>query len=120
MVYTGNHSPHGQAASIWTEDLTLALETAKKYTQSHIYHLLANLCFPLSYIVIISLSLLLLTFSSSLVFPLARCGLIATPCLTPACLCVARRTVETALMEDRRWVSVTWTPEPNKMYYCRL
>ncbi|KAM6905596.1 aldehyde dehydrogenase family 16 member A1 [Xenentodon cancila] len=24
-----NHSPHGQAASIWTEDLTLALETAK-------------------------------------------------------------------------------------------
>lgn len=26
----GNHSPHGQAASIWTEDLTLALESAKR------------------------------------------------------------------------------------------
>ncbi|XP_036445459.1 aldehyde dehydrogenase family 16 member A1 isoform X2 [Colossoma macropomum] len=25
----GNRTPHGQAASIWTEDLTLALETAK-------------------------------------------------------------------------------------------
>lgn len=29
-VWTGNHSPHGLAASIWTEDLTLALETAKR------------------------------------------------------------------------------------------
>ncbi|RXN33691.1 aldehyde dehydrogenase family 16 member A1 [Labeo rohita] len=28
-VTLGNHSPHGQAASIWTEDLTLALESAK-------------------------------------------------------------------------------------------
>lgn len=28
-VTVGNHTPHGQAASIWTEDLTLALETAK-------------------------------------------------------------------------------------------
>ncbi|XP_062840788.1 aldehyde dehydrogenase family 16 member A1 [Trichomycterus rosablanca] len=28
-VVLGNWSPHGQAASIWTEDLTLALETAK-------------------------------------------------------------------------------------------
>uniref|UniRef100_A0AAY5EAW5 Aldehyde dehydrogenase domain-containing protein n=1 Tax=Electrophorus electricus TaxID=8005 RepID=A0AAY5EAW5_ELEEL len=28
-VTLGNHSPHGQAASIWTEDLTLALETAR-------------------------------------------------------------------------------------------
>ncbi|CAG02065.1 unnamed protein product [Tetraodon nigroviridis] len=28
-VALGNHTPHGQAASIWTEDLTLALETAK-------------------------------------------------------------------------------------------
>ncbi|XP_037545333.1 aldehyde dehydrogenase family 16 member A1 [Nematolebias whitei] len=28
-VVLGNHSPHGHAASIWTEDLTLALETAK-------------------------------------------------------------------------------------------
>uniref|UniRef100_A0A3Q2FW60 Aldehyde dehydrogenase 16 family, member A1 n=1 Tax=Cyprinodon variegatus TaxID=28743 RepID=A0A3Q2FW60_CYPVA len=28
-VALGNHSPHGHAASIWTEDLTLALETAK-------------------------------------------------------------------------------------------
>uniref|UniRef100_A0A673G8B4 Aldehyde dehydrogenase family 16 member A1-like n=1 Tax=Sinocyclocheilus rhinocerous TaxID=307959 RepID=A0A673G8B4_9TELE len=28
-VALGNHSPHGQAASIWTEDLTLALESAK-------------------------------------------------------------------------------------------
>lgn len=29
-VWTGNHSPHGLAASIWTEDLTLALEMAKR------------------------------------------------------------------------------------------
>ncbi|XP_076852487.1 aldehyde dehydrogenase family 16 member A1 [Brachyhypopomus gauderio] len=28
-VTLGNHSPHGQAASIWTEDLTLALEAAR-------------------------------------------------------------------------------------------
>ncbi|KAL6476613.1 hypothetical protein MHYP_G00151120 [Metynnis hypsauchen] len=28
-VALGNRSPHGQAASIWTEDLNLALETAK-------------------------------------------------------------------------------------------
>ncbi|XP_020341799.1 aldehyde dehydrogenase family 16 member A1 [Oncorhynchus kisutch] len=28
-VTLGNHSPHGQAASLWTEDLTLALEAAK-------------------------------------------------------------------------------------------
>ncbi|KAI5627318.1 aldehyde dehydrogenase family 16 member A1 isoform X1, partial [Silurus asotus] len=28
-MYAGNCSPHGRAASIWTEDLTLALETAK-------------------------------------------------------------------------------------------
>ncbi|XP_026064265.1 aldehyde dehydrogenase family 16 member A1-like [Carassius auratus] len=28
-VTLGNHSPYGQAASIWTEDLTLALESAK-------------------------------------------------------------------------------------------
>ncbi|KAK5856811.1 hypothetical protein PBY51_008381 [Eleginops maclovinus] len=28
-VTLANHSPHGQAASIWTEELTLALETAK-------------------------------------------------------------------------------------------
>lgn len=34
-VTLGNHSPHGQAASIWTEDLTLALETAKRCTHSH-------------------------------------------------------------------------------------
>ncbi|KAG7278736.1 hypothetical protein CRUP_008348 [Coryphaenoides rupestris] len=28
-VTLGNHSPHGHAASVWTEDLTLALEAAK-------------------------------------------------------------------------------------------
>ncbi|XP_034150993.1 aldehyde dehydrogenase family 16 member A1 isoform X2 [Esox lucius] len=28
-VTLGNHSPHGYAASLWTEDLTLALEAAK-------------------------------------------------------------------------------------------
>ncbi|KAL0993593.1 hypothetical protein UPYG_G00110230 [Umbra pygmaea] len=28
-VTLGNHSPHGQAASLWTEDITLALEAAK-------------------------------------------------------------------------------------------
>lgn len=34
LFFTGNHSPHGHAASIWTEDLTLALETAKRYMKA--------------------------------------------------------------------------------------
>lgn len=31
LFFTANHTPHGHAASVWTEDLTLALETAKRY-----------------------------------------------------------------------------------------
>lgn len=31
VFFTANHTPHGHAASVWTEDLTLALETAKRY-----------------------------------------------------------------------------------------
>lgn len=30
FFFAANHSPHGHAASVWTEDLTLALETAKR------------------------------------------------------------------------------------------
>ncbi|CAL8316954.1 unnamed protein product [Arctogadus glacialis] len=40
-VTLANHSPHGHAASIWTEDLTLALEAAKSLSwtqgQRHLY-----------------------------------------------------------------------------------
>ncbi|XP_068194032.1 aldehyde dehydrogenase family 16 member A1 [Antennarius striatus] len=36
-VTLGNHSPHGQAASIWTEDLTLALETAKSLSVGSVW-----------------------------------------------------------------------------------
>ncbi|KAM9746576.1 aldehyde dehydrogenase family 16 member A1 [Menidia menidia] len=36
-VAMGNHSPHGFAASIWTEDLTLALETAKSLSVGFVW-----------------------------------------------------------------------------------
>uniref|UniRef100_A0A1A7WXC4 Aldehyde dehydrogenase 16 family, member A1 n=4 Tax=Iconisemion striatum TaxID=60296 RepID=A0A1A7WXC4_9TELE len=36
-VVIGNHSPHGHAASIWTEDLTLALETAKSLSVGSVW-----------------------------------------------------------------------------------
>lgn len=36
-VTVGNHSPHGQAASIWTEDLTLALESAKSLSVGSVW-----------------------------------------------------------------------------------
>ncbi|KAM6957463.1 aldehyde dehydrogenase family 16 member A1 [Aplochiton taeniatus] len=36
-VTLGNHSPHGQAASIWTEDLTLALEAAKSLSVGSVW-----------------------------------------------------------------------------------
>ncbi|XP_073696594.1 aldehyde dehydrogenase family 16 member A1 isoform X2 [Garra rufa] len=36
-VTLGNHSPHGQAASIWTEDLTLALESAKSLSVGSVW-----------------------------------------------------------------------------------
>uniref|UniRef100_A0A665VG82 Aldehyde dehydrogenase domain-containing protein n=1 Tax=Echeneis naucrates TaxID=173247 RepID=A0A665VG82_ECHNA len=36
-VTLGNHSPHGLAASIWTEDLTLALETAKSLSVGSVW-----------------------------------------------------------------------------------
>ncbi|KAM4717540.1 aldehyde dehydrogenase family 16 member A1 [Anableps anableps] len=36
-VVLGNHSPHGHAASIWTEDLTLALETAKSLSVGSVW-----------------------------------------------------------------------------------
>ncbi|XP_053708710.1 aldehyde dehydrogenase family 16 member A1 [Synchiropus splendidus] len=48
-VTLGNHSPHGQAASIWTEDLTLALETAKNLSVGSVWvnsHSVSDPCFP--------------------------------------------------------------------------
>ncbi|KAJ8402540.1 hypothetical protein AAFF_G00366230 [Aldrovandia affinis] len=33
----GNHSPHGHAASVWTEDLTLALECAKSLSMGAVW-----------------------------------------------------------------------------------
>ncbi|XP_017294564.1 aldehyde dehydrogenase family 16 member A1 [Kryptolebias marmoratus] len=36
-VAVGNHSPHGYAASVWTEDLTLALETAKSLSVGSVW-----------------------------------------------------------------------------------
>ncbi|KAA0705692.1 Aldehyde dehydrogenase family 16 member A1 [Triplophysa tibetana] len=36
-VTIGNHSVHGQAASIWTEDLTLALESAKSLSVGSVW-----------------------------------------------------------------------------------
>ncbi|TMS15536.1 Aldehyde dehydrogenase family 16 member A1 [Larimichthys crocea] len=48
-VTLGNHSPHGQAASIWTEDLTLALETAKSMSVGSVWvnsHSVSDPCLP--------------------------------------------------------------------------
>ncbi|XP_070704661.1 aldehyde dehydrogenase family 16 member A1 [Pempheris klunzingeri] len=50
-VALGNHSPHGQAASIWTEDLTLALETAKSLSVGSVCvnsHSVSDPCLPIS------------------------------------------------------------------------
>ncbi|KAI3359371.1 hypothetical protein L3Q82_002874 [Scortum barcoo] len=50
-VSLGNHSPHGQAASIWTEDLTLALETAKSLSVGSVWvnsHSVSDPCLPVS------------------------------------------------------------------------
>ncbi|XP_030649309.1 aldehyde dehydrogenase family 16 member A1 [Chanos chanos] len=50
-VTLGNHSPHGQAASIWTEDLTLALECAKSLSVGSVWvnsHSIADPSLPLS------------------------------------------------------------------------
>uniref|UniRef100_A0A3Q3JDQ7 Aldehyde dehydrogenase domain-containing protein n=1 Tax=Monopterus albus TaxID=43700 RepID=A0A3Q3JDQ7_MONAL len=50
-VILGNHSPHGQAASIWTEDLTLALETAKSLSVGSVWVnscSLSDPCLPVS------------------------------------------------------------------------
>uniref|UniRef100_A0A3P9LGL5 Aldehyde dehydrogenase 16 family, member A1 n=1 Tax=Oryzias latipes TaxID=8090 RepID=A0A3P9LGL5_ORYLA len=48
-VAVGNHSPHGLAASIWTEDLTLALETAKNLSVGSVWvnsHSVVDPCLP--------------------------------------------------------------------------
>ncbi|XP_077475750.1 aldehyde dehydrogenase family 16 member A1 [Stigmatopora argus] len=50
-VTLGNHSPHGQAACIWTEDLTLALETSKSLSVGSVWvnsHPLSDPCLPAS------------------------------------------------------------------------
>lgn len=50
-VTLGNHSPHGLAASIWTEDLTLALETAKSLQVGSVWvnsHSVSDPCMPVS------------------------------------------------------------------------
>uniref|UniRef100_A0A3Q3C0G0 Aldehyde dehydrogenase 16 family, member A1 n=1 Tax=Haplochromis burtoni TaxID=8153 RepID=A0A3Q3C0G0_HAPBU len=50
-VTLGNHSPHGQAASIWTEDLTLALETAQRLSVGSVWvnsHSICDPCLPVS------------------------------------------------------------------------
>ncbi|XP_072299670.1 aldehyde dehydrogenase family 16 member A1 [Eucyclogobius newberryi] len=50
-VTVGNHSPHGLAASIWTEDLTLALETAKSLSVGCVWvnsHSVSDPCMPVS------------------------------------------------------------------------
>ncbi|XP_073349844.1 aldehyde dehydrogenase family 16 member A1 [Pagrus major] len=50
-VTLGNHTPHGQAASIWTEDLTLALETAKSLSVGSVWvnsHSVSDPCMPVS------------------------------------------------------------------------
>lgn len=50
-VALGNHSPHGQAASIWTEDLTLALETAKNLSVGSVWvnsYSVSDPCLPVS------------------------------------------------------------------------
>ncbi|KAF1380003.1 hypothetical protein PFLUV_G00181940 [Perca fluviatilis] len=50
-VTLGNHSPHGYAASIWTEDLTLALDTAKSLSVGSVWvnsHSVSDPCLPVS------------------------------------------------------------------------
>ncbi|XP_034046358.1 aldehyde dehydrogenase family 16 member A1 [Thalassophryne amazonica] len=50
-VTLANHTPHGQAASIWTEDLTLALEMAKSLEVGSVWvnsHSIADPCLPVS------------------------------------------------------------------------
>ncbi|XP_026202734.1 aldehyde dehydrogenase family 16 member A1 [Anabas testudineus] len=50
-VTLGNHSPHGQAASIWTEDLTLAQETAKNLSVGSVWvnsHSVWDPCLPVA------------------------------------------------------------------------
>ncbi|XP_061701015.1 aldehyde dehydrogenase family 16 member A1 isoform X2 [Syngnathoides biaculeatus] len=50
-VTLGNHSPHGQAACVWTEDLTLALETSKSLSVGSVWvnsHALSDPCLPVS------------------------------------------------------------------------
>uniref|UniRef100_A0A674MJC8 Aldehyde dehydrogenase 16 family, member A1 n=1 Tax=Takifugu rubripes TaxID=31033 RepID=A0A674MJC8_TAKRU len=50
-VTLGNHTPHGQAASIWTEDLTLALETAKSLSVGAVWvnsYSVFDPCLPIS------------------------------------------------------------------------
>ncbi|KAF3699641.1 Aldehyde dehydrogenase family 16 member A1 [Channa argus] len=50
-VTLGNHSPHGLAASIWTEDLTLALETAQSLSVGSVWvnsHSVRDPCLPVS------------------------------------------------------------------------
>ncbi|XP_012713422.2 aldehyde dehydrogenase family 16 member A1 [Fundulus heteroclitus] len=50
-VVLGNHSPHGYAASIWTEDLTLALETAKSLSVGSVWvnsSSVSDPCLPVS------------------------------------------------------------------------
>uniref|UniRef100_A0A667YFY3 Aldehyde dehydrogenase 16 family, member A1 n=1 Tax=Myripristis murdjan TaxID=586833 RepID=A0A667YFY3_9TELE len=50
-LFSSNHSPHGQAASIWTEDLTLALETAKSLSVGSVWvnsHSMSDPCLPAS------------------------------------------------------------------------
>uniref|UniRef100_A0A8C5HL57 Aldehyde dehydrogenase domain-containing protein n=1 Tax=Gouania willdenowi TaxID=441366 RepID=A0A8C5HL57_GOUWI len=50
-VTLGNHSPHGQAASIWTEELTLALETANSLSVGSVWvnsHSVFDPCLPAS------------------------------------------------------------------------
>ncbi|CAB1341414.1 unnamed protein product [Coregonus sp. 'balchen'] len=50
-ITLGNHSPHGQAASLWTEDLTLALEAAKSLSVGSVWvnsHSVMDPSLPLS------------------------------------------------------------------------
>ncbi|XP_020507709.2 aldehyde dehydrogenase family 16 member A1 [Labrus bergylta] len=50
-VTLGNHSPHGKAASVWTEDLTLALETAKSLSVGSVWvnsHSVSDPCLSVS------------------------------------------------------------------------
>lgn len=50
-VTVGNHSPHGHAASVWTEDLTLALETTKSLSVGCVWvnsHSVSDPCMPVS------------------------------------------------------------------------